>query len=294
MKHLGFLVVNGFLKAESFDELYGFLYDAANRHDITLLPRRNCDLPIDASNGRPLFADDKPDFILFWDKDIRLAQQLEAMGHTLYNPSRAIALCDDKALTHIALSHEGVPMPKTIVAPMTFANIGYTNYDFVDRVSDELGLPLVIKECFGSFGQQVYLAHTRSEIVNILKSRAGVPLLFQEFVATSAGRDIRVIVVGGKVVSAIRRVNETGDFRANISNGGRAMPHTPTREEAELALCVCEKLGAAFGGVDLLFGADDRPLLCEVNSNAHFKGILTCTGVNVADAILAFIASQTP
>ena len=89
------------------------------------------------------------------------------------------------------------------------------------------------------------------------------------------------------------RKNTDGDFRANVGNGGKVFPYEPSLKEKELAVCVCEKLGLTFGGVDILFGENDAPLLCEVNSNAHFKGILDCTGVNAADEIIKFISEKT-
>ncbi len=286
-------MVNGFLEATGFNELYAFLSDAAKRRDIELVVKRNCDLLFDVSGNKPLFSGQIPRFALFWDKDIRLARQLEALGITLYNSASAIELCDDKSLTHLRLARHNIPMPRTIILPMTFANIGYTNTSFLDNACNELGLPMVVKECFGSFGKQVYLAHTRDELDDIVTARAGVPLLLQELVKTSYGRDIRIMVVGGKVIAAMQRRNYNNDFRANVGNNGKTLFHTPTTEEAKLAISVCEKLGLSFGGVDILFGKDDEPLLCEVNSNAHFKGILNCTGVNAADAIMELIAAQS-
>ena len=153
---------------------------------------------------------------------------------------------------------------------------------------DALGSPLVIKEVFGSFGQQVYLAQNPSEAAELLDRIGGKRVIFQEFISASAGRDLRLNVVGGRVIAAMERFNEHGDFRANISNGGSMRKHVPTADEEELALKTAKLMGLDFCGVDLLMG-ENGPILCEVNSNAHFKSIYECTGVNAADEIMAHI-----
>ncbi|HAV01576.1 MAG TPA: RimK family alpha-L-glutamate ligase, partial [Lachnospiraceae bacterium] len=94
-------------------------------------------------------------------------------------------------------------------------------------------------------------------------------------------------VVGDRVVAAMLRSNDS-DFRANITNGGKMEPYTPSSEEAGLAVSVCRALGLCFAGVDILF-SKDGPVLCEVNSNAHFKNISDCTGVDVASFIIGHI-----
>lgn len=100
------------------------------------------------------------DYALFWDKDVRLARALEAMGVRLYNTAAAVAVCDDKAATHLELARRGVPMPRTLVAPMTYVNMDAQGDAFLRRGAETLGFPLVVKECFGSLGGQVYLAAT--------------------------------------------------------------------------------------------------------------------------------------
>ena len=95
-------------------------------------------------------------------------------------------------------------------------------------------------------------------------------------------------MVGDQVIAAIERRNEHGDFRANIEHGGVASAYAPTAQESALALAACRALGLDFGGVDLL-EAEDGPVVCEVNSNAHFAGLISATGVNPADHIMQYI-----
>ncbi len=96
------------------------------------------------------------DYALFWDKDIRLAKSLEASGVRLYNSAAAIETCDDKAATHLRLAGQRLPMPRTLVAPMTYRDITDAVEPFCETAENILGYPLVIKECYGSFGGQVF------------------------------------------------------------------------------------------------------------------------------------------
>lgn len=220
------------------------------------------------------------DVVLFWDKDTRLARALEAAGVSVYNSAAAVALCDDKSETHRVLAGYGIPMPKTLLAPMTYLEVAEPIEPFLTAAEKELGFPLVVKECFGSLGEQVYLAKTREELHTLAYGMRHRPFLLQEYVRDAAGEDKRLYVVGDRVVAAMKRINSS-DFRANIAHGGKALAYTPTPEEESLAVRCCRFLGLHFGGVDLLQGG----LVCEVNSNAQMAGITACTGVDVAGAI---------
>lgn len=285
----GILVVNEFLHSNKFNEIHSWLLSAAAKHGISMELRTNAQLLIDITKKAP---EKQADFILFWDKDVTLAAYLEQLGYPVFNSARAIETCDNKALTHLVLMREDIPMPATIIAPMTFENIGYTNYDFLHEVERRLGFPMVIKECFGSFGQQVYLVHSREECIRQMKAIGSKPILFQEFVQTSFGKDIRLQVVGGRVIAGMYRYSENGDFRANLTIGGKMRSYEPTERQQELATRCCNAIGLDFAGVDLLFGDGEEPVVCEVNSNAHFKNIFDCTGVDAADAIFKHIRER--
>ena len=323
MSKAAWLVVNEFLQSGKFNEIHKWLMKAAEKFGINMILKTNAELLVDlqtkecrkkteeedccfpaaeseldrsdsmeTNSYRKKTRTEEPEFILFWDKDTRLARHLEQQGYPVFNSSKAIAACDDKSLTHLALMIAGIPMPRTIVAPMTFDNIGYTNTDFLKEVSERLGFPMVVKECFGSFGQQVYLAKEPEELKGLVDRIGTKPMLFQEFIASSSGRDVRLQVVGSKVIAAMYRYSLNGDFRANLTIGGKMLPYEPTKEQCELAIRCCEVLGLDYAGVDLLFGEDGTTLVCEVNSNAHFKNIYDCTGVNAADAILSHIVDK--
>lgn len=282
----GILIVNEFLHTNKFNELHSWILEAAKQQGINMKLITNAALLPDI--GEVQKAKDA-DFILFLDKDVKLATYLEQCGYPVFNQAKAIEICDDKALTHLTLNKSGIPMPRTILAPMTFANIGYTNYDFLKSIASRLGFPMVLKECFGSFGQQVYLVRSEEELLTQVKKLGSKPMLFQEFIESSFGRDIRLQVVGGKVIAGMYRYSEEGDFRANLTIGGKMKPYQPSERQCELAIRCCEAIGLDFAGVDLLFGKEEEPIVCEVNSNAHFKNIYDCTGVDVAAFMMTHI-----
>ena len=288
----GLLIVNEFLNTTKFSEHTNWLLSAAVKHNIEMTVMTNAEcLVILSSKRRQSFGAERPDFILFWDKDILLARHLELLGFKVYNSAQAIEDCDNKARTHLILTQQKIAMPKTILSPMTYQNIGYTNHKFLREVEEELGFPMVVKECFGSFGAQVYLVENSEQLDDLVSKLAGIPMLFQEFIATSAGKDIRLQVVGGEVVASMYRYSVNGDFRANITNGGKMKPYQPSEQEIQIALRCCEILNLTFAGVDLLFGFQ-QAIVCEVNSNAHFKNIYDCTGVDTADKIIEFIQAD--
>lgn len=268
----GILAVNHFLNTEKFSDLHNHLVESAEDLGIELKVKTNLQLATEKANG---------DFVLFWDKDINLARRIERLGVPVFNSSKSIALCDDKARTYIEL--EGVvPQPKTFLSPKCYFKSDMR--EFVNRASEILGFPLVFKECFGSFGAQVFLCKTKEDILNHITEK---PFILQEFVKESAGSDIRIEVVGGKWVSAVKRENKN-DFRSNVTNGGEMTPYTPSEEEINLALKACEKLGLTFGGVDIL----NNGTVCEVNSNAHIINIMKTNNIDIAPLIFKEIEKR--
>lgn len=296
----GWLVVNHFLRSAKFEEIYQWLEDAAAGLDIDLQRMTNARLLADMQNrpsgeGCSAFSlygkKGAPDFVLFWDKDIVLARYMESCGLRLYNKADAIDNCDNKLLTHLKLHIAGLPMPRTIASPMTYENIGYTDFEFLERISSELGFPVVVKAARGSFGQQVLKANSHDELIDCVSSLGTQPIVFQEFIAADQGSDLRLQVVGDKVIAAMKRTSANGDFRSNLTLGGTMRCFDPTNLQIELALKACQALQLDFAGVDLLTGNNGEPLVCEINSNAHFKTLYECTGVDTASSIMKHILS---
>lgn len=269
----GILVINHFLHGNKYEMLHRHLVKSAEKQHIHLIVKTNLQMCIEPC---------KADFVLFWDKDVNLAKALETKGLPVFNSAESIALCDDKAKTYCALQNI-VAQPETMAAPMTY----FTDSDFspfIDAAVQKLGLPLVFKACFGSFGAQVFLCHTKEEIQSHITDK---PFLLQSYIADSAGHDIRLEMVDGVCVAAMERSN-SHDFRANITGGGTMRPYNPTDEEIRTAVKAANALGLLFCGVDIL----DGNLLCEVNSNAHIMNIMNCTGVDIAPLIFNTIKEK--
>lgn len=280
----GALVTNHYVRSEPFLQLFAMLMQAAEDQGVSLTRVSNFEVLLHG------FAQ-KPDFVLFWDKDVRLARELERQGFRLFNRAGAIESCDDKSRSYTIAQVAGIPCPDTLIAPMLHHPINWDREPLLADVEQRFGYPVVVKECYGSFGQRVYLAKNRAELEQLCDSIGTRPFLFQRFVETSAGRDLRINLVGGRIVAAMQRQSTGGDFRANVARGARCIPHTPTERESEMALSAAAALGLDFGGLDLLFG-EEGPLFCEANSNLHFQGIYACTGVNTAEHILAHIKRE--
>ena len=230
------------------------------------------------------------DFCVYLDKDKYVLQGIERAGIPLFNSYSAIEACDDKMTTGLLLAGHEIKMPLTLPAPLCYERDAEISEEALDQIERALGYPLVVKKSYGSLGAGVYLVRNRAE----LKAKSGEllcePHLYQKFIKESCGRDVRVIVIGGKVFGAMMRTSET-DFRSNVALGG----HVREYELDEATKAMCERAAAVLGldycGIDLLFG-EDGFYLCEVNSNAFFSGFERATGKNVAGAYADYILSK--
>lgn len=277
------VIYNGSLVSDKFADQAQLVAEAAERAGVQTYIMKNYEILMDLKNDAAL-----PDFAVLLDKDILLGYFLKSRGIPVYNDPAIIDLCDNKATQYIRLAARGLPMPRTIVAPKVYPNFSILESGYFERIIEELKFPMIIKEGHGSFGMKVYLIEDEAAFYEKVESLRGIDFVFQEFIASSRGRDIRVNIVGGKIVASMYRHSET-DFRANITNGGKASPVELTETQKRLAIGAADAVGAVFAGVDLLFGADEEPLVCEVNAAAHIRNILNVTGVNVADAMIAYI-----
>lgn len=290
----GWIIYNGSLNSEKFIDFACMLQSAAHKQKMNAMIYKNNDIMSYLSLHPQIIQDkrkDLPDFVIFTDKDIYLAKQLELLGIRVFNRAKAIATSDDKIATYQRLAELQLPIPKTIVAPKSFTEKISSNFYQIDQIIERLGLPMIVKEAFGSFGEQVYLVNTKEELREMIQTIHGRPFMFQEFIETSYGRDLRLQVIGSQVVTAMKRTAKD-DFRANITAGGTMEAYKPTKYEVDLAIKATKAIGADFAGVDLLFGENDEPIICEVNSNAHIRNIYECTNINPADAIISYIRKQ--
>ncbi len=281
------VIYNGSLTNDKFRDQAILIEEAAERSGIQTSIKKNYEVMMDLSvNMRS-----HPDFVVFLDKDILLAQFIENKGIRVFNKPEVIAVCDNKAHQYLQLSKHKITMPKTIIAPKVYPSFTIKNAGYYEQVLQTLGLPMIIKEGHGSFGMHVYLIETKKEFYAKVEELRGIDFIFQEFVSSSRGRDIRVNIVGDEIVAAMYRHSET-DFRANITNGGTAEVIQLTHEQEQLAIQAAQAVGAEFAGVDLLFGDNEQPIVCEVNAAAHIRNIYNVTGINVADAMIQYILRE--
>lgn len=282
------IITNKYFISESFNHLKKLFFEAALKYNVKLTEYNNLNIIKVLSKNNY----EKPDFVLFWDKDIKLANYLEGEGLKVFNSSESIRVCDDKSLTYLKLYNKDIKLPKTIFSPLLYYHDITEDNEYIDFIIDKLHFPFVFKECFGSFGQQVSLVNNRNEFIEKIKSVNVWPFVMQEFIKSSFGRDLRVYVVGNEVKAVMKRENKNGDFRANIEIGSRGTLYNANDKQKEMAIKVVKELGLDFGGIDLLFGENDEPIFCEANSNAYFNELNKIANINVEDYIFEHILNK--
>ena len=228
------------------------------------------------------------DFCLFLDKDRYTAEVLEKSGVRVFNPPNSIVVCDDKVLTYLNLINNGVNMPKTLPSPLNYTASDIT-YEEVDKIAEFLGYPVVVKLSYSSMGKGVFLANDREELYNLCNKYKTNAKLYQEFISSSSGRDMRIITVGGKYLCGYERNSGGKDFRSNVALGGNGVKVNPPKQFIDLAEKVAKLLNLDYMGIDLMYGTSGEPILCEVNSNAFFEMAEEITNTNVAKAYVEHI-----
>ncbi len=214
-----------------------------------------------------------------------VVRQFEEMGVFCVNTSNGISNSRDKLRSLQILSRHNIGIPRT-----TFVADKKDVLPAIERVG---GAPVVIKLIEGTQGIGVLLAESTSaaaSIVELLHSQQQ-NVLIQKFVAESKGKDIRAFVVGDRVVAAMRRVAQGQEFRSNVHRGGVAQPVDLSEEYRETAVRSAQILGLRVAGVDMLEG-QSGPQIMEVNSSPGLEGIETCTQLDIAGAIVEYMAAR--
>lgn len=281
------IIYNGSLTHDKFRDQAILIQEAAERQNIQAVIKKNYEVMMDLDSTIEI----RPDFVVFLDKDILLAKYIKNTGIPVFNDPDVIETCDNKAKQYLELAKADIPMPKTIIAPKVYPSFTIVHSGYYQKVLEQIQLPMIIKEGHGSFGMKVYLIENEDDFYAKVEELQGVDYVFQQFISTSRGRDIRVNIVGDEIVAAMYRFSET-DFRANITNGGVAENIDLNDAQKELSLRAAKAVGAEFAGVDLLFGENEQPLVCEVNAAAHIRNIYNVTGINVADAMITYILGK--
>lgn len=260
-------------------------------HQVAVIDPLKCDIKLERHKPSVYYKGQrllKPDAIIprigasitFYGTAI--VRQFETMNCFTTVSSRALVRSRDKLQSLQKLSSAGVGMPKTV-----FTNFGKHTDQIIEMVD---GPPVVIKVLEGTQGIGVNLAEdyesaeTILDAYNTMESR----VIVQEFIEEAGGADLRVFVVGDKVVGAMKRQAQDGEFRSNLHRGGSATSIKLSREEELTAVAAAKSLGLGVCGVDLL-QSKRGPLVLEVNSSPGLEGIEGATKNNIAGAIIKYI-----
>jgi ribosomal protein S6--L-glutamate ligase len=216
---------------------------------------------------------------------LAVLRQFETMGVWPLNESVGIGRSRDKLRSLQLLAREGIGLPVT-----GFANSPKFAEDVIKIAG---GAPVVIKLLEGTQGLGVILSETKNSAKSVIEAFSGakVNILVQEFIKEAGGTDIRCLVIGDRVVAAMRRKGAEGDFRSNLHRGGTANVIKITPEERSTAVRSAKALGLNVCGVDML-RANHGPVVMEVNSSPGLEGVETATGIDVAGKIIEFLASH--
>jgi len=209
-------------------------------------------------------------------------RQFEMMGSYPLNESVAITRSRDKLRSLQIMARAGIGLPLT-----GFANSPDDTRDLIKLVG---GAPLVVKLLEGTQGKGVVLAETHKAAESLIDAFRNLDAKFmvQEFIMEAGGADIRCLVIGNKVVAAMKRQAKEGEFRSNLHRGGTASLIRLTPEERSTAVRAAKKMGLNVAGVDLL-RSNHGPVVLEVNSSPGLQGIESATGKDVAGLIIQFI-----
>jgi len=206
-------------------------------------------------------------------------RQLERQGVAALNGSEAIGLARDKVRCLGLLSRHRIAVPRTVCT----RSLG--GIDAALRLVG--GCPAIVKLHHGTQGIGTMLAETPESLYALIETlwAMGQEIVLQQYIRESRGRDLRAVVVGGKLIAAMRRQAQPGEFRANLHRGGMGERVTLPRRYRNCAVKAARLVGLDVAGVDLL-EARQGPMVAEVNSSPGLEGIELATGTDVAAAII--------
>lgn len=265
----------------------------ARGHEVRVVDYLRCYMNITSRHPKVIYAGEELNFdaviprigasYTFYGGAV--VRQFETMHTLTLNGSVSIIRSRDKLRSLQLLAREGIGLPVTSFAHSTKDIDG-----LIDIVG---GAPLVVKLIEGTQGSGVVLAETRKASESVISAfrQLDANILVQEFVKEADGEDIRALVVGGEVVASMMRKAAEGEFRSNLHRGGTALPVDISEDEAQTAVNAARVMGLDVAGVDLL-RSKKGPVVMEVNSSPGLEGIEGSSGVDVADAIVAYLEKR--
>ncbi len=194
----------------------------------------------------------------------------------------SISRARNKVRTLQILSRKHIPIPDTLFS---------INPDDIEHQIELLGgPPVIIKLQEGTQGLGVILAESKKSAKSIIDTfyKMDTGILIQKYIEESNGEDIRIFVVGQKIVASMKRTSDVGEFRSNVHRGGITETVSPTPKEEHMALSATKHLGLGVAGVDII-RSKKGPLLIEVNASPGLQAIEATTGVNIAKEIIVFV-----
>jgi gamma-F420-2:alpha-L-glutamate ligase len=260
--------------------------------DLEVVTPEQFELVVTRSDRNSILIDDKPvslpDFVIprlgSWTTyyAFSVLRQLEHLGVYICNNAEAIFSVKDKLYMHQLLASSKLSSPTTMLAKFPIA---------LEVVQREIGFPLVIKNVTGSLGKGIYLCEKEDKFVDIMEliyaNNDKANIILQEFIQASYGRDLRVFVVGGKVIGCMERKAVKG-FKANFSQGGSVEMAEVTPEIEWLATEAAKLFHLDIAGIDLLFDEEGFKI-CEANSAPGFHGMEQAVGAVIAEYIIDYI-----
>lgn len=260
--------------------------------DMKVLRPEQFELIVTQKDRKSILVDDQavplPDFVIprmgsattFYAFSI--IRQLENLGVYVCNSAEAIGSVKDKLHMYQCLASSKLSTPKTMLAKHPID---------IEIVKREIGFPLVIKNVTGSLGKGIYLCNSPTEFPDVMEliysNNSNANIILQEFIQKSHGQDLRVLVVGGKVIGCMRRYSKDS-FKANFSTGGSVEPYELTPQIEWMATETAKLFKLDIAGVDLLFDNNEFKI-CEANSSPGFKGMEQAYGAHIAEAIIDYL-----
>ena len=266
----------------------------ARGHEVRVIDYLKCHMDITPHHPRIFLGDEALEFDAVVPRigasrtffGTAVVRQFEVMNTYSVNESVAISRSRDKLRSLQLLSRKGLGLPIT-----AFAHDPKASGQIVKICG---GAPVVIKLLEGTQGVGVVLAETPKAAESVIEAFRGLDanILVQQFIKEAGGADIRCLVVGDKVVAAMKRQGAEGEFRSNLHRGGSANLEKISPAERSTAVKAAKAMGLNVAGVDLL-RSNKGPVIMEVNSSPGLEGIETATGKDVASSIIKFIETHT-
>lgn len=264
------------------------LEEAKKKFDVSLVSIDDIIIKSSLDNGVRVYNKDRD--ISFADyifpkidgkrKDIglKIVKAYEMLNASLPYTSESLVIAHDKFLTTMVLSAKGINVPKSYLVK---------GGDDLKRVIEELNLPVMVKILSGSGGKGVMYVDaldTITNLVNVMESE----VLIQEYIP-SPPEDIRVIVVGDRIIGAYKRVAKEGEKRANIKLGGKAVSVELTKEIEDISFKAARAINADICAVDIVESNNGKPYVIELNLNPGIRGMMKATGKNMAKEIIDYV-----